>query len=87
MPSGTNGRYSGLEQQLQSTWDVNTSVTVVAAYVHFAPAEFLQSHRAITDNLGMAQISFRFLERSLYINNPTVRRRWAVDRVGFVVEG
>ena len=60
MPSGANERYSGLAQQVQSTWNINQFVSVLAAYVHFAPGAFLQSKGAVNENFGMAQVTLRF---------------------------
>lgn len=59
-PDGTQRRFSGVEQQLEASWQANKILGVTAAYVHFAPAAFLRAAHARPDDFGMAEIAARF---------------------------
>jgi hypothetical protein len=59
-PTAAGGRFSGTEQQLRGTYQIDPIWTVAAAYVRFQPSGFLRSERAVAENFGMAEISARF---------------------------
>ncbi len=59
-PDGTPRRFSGVEQQVEATWQINRFLNLTAAYVHFDPGAFLRSAHAQSQNFGMTEISVRF---------------------------
>ncbi len=52
-------RYSGTEQQLRASWQINPLLSVAAAYVHYDPSAFLRSAHALNENFGVAEVSLR----------------------------
>ena len=59
-PGSDTRRYSGTEQQIEATWHVNPYLDVTAAYVHFAPGDFLLAAHARAENFGMTEFAIHF---------------------------
>jgi hypothetical protein len=57
LPSGSSRRFSGVEQQVEATWRINTFLDLTAAYVHFEPSAFLRSAHARSQEFGMTAFS------------------------------
>jgi hypothetical protein len=58
-PDGTSRRFTGIEQQLEATWQINRFVDITTAYVHFEPGAFLRAAHARSQDFGMTEFSFR----------------------------
>ena len=56
-PDDTSRRYSGVEQQVEAIWRINTVLDVTAAYVHFEPGAFLRSAHAQSQDFAMTAFS------------------------------
>jgi hypothetical protein len=56
-PDGTSRRFTGIEQQIEATWRINTFLDLTAAYVHFEPGAFLRSAHARSQDFSMTEIS------------------------------
>ncbi len=59
-PDGTSRRFLGMEQQIETIWQINRFLNLTAAYVHFDPGAFLRSAHAQSQDFGMTEISVRF---------------------------
>jgi hypothetical protein len=61
LPSAAdNDRFSGIEQQIKAIWSIEPSVTLTAAYVHFAAGAFIRRAGGKDENFGMTQLALRF---------------------------
>ena len=56
-PDDTSRRFSGVEQQIETTWGITKFLDLTAAYVHFEPGAFLRSARARSQDFGMTEFS------------------------------
>ena len=56
-PDGTSRRFTGTEQQVEATWQVNSFAALTAAYVHFEPGAFLRAAHAGSQDFGMTELS------------------------------
>ena len=56
-PNNSSQRFSGIEQQVEATWRINTFLDLTAAYVHFEPGAFLRSAHARSQDFGMTELS------------------------------
>ncbi len=59
-PKGSRQRFDGVEQQIEVTWNINRRFSLTCAYVNFDPAGFLSHARALSQNYGMTELSFRY---------------------------
>ena len=57
LPNGSSRRFSGVEQQVEATWQINKFLDLTAAYVHFEPGAFLRSAHARPQDFGMIEVS------------------------------
>ena len=58
-PASTSRRFTGIEQQVETTWRINKFLDLSAAYVHFEPGAFLRSAHARSQDFGMTELSLR----------------------------
>ena len=58
-PTASNDAYSGIEQQLEASWRLNTFVTLKAAYVHFFAGDFVRQGGGRDEDFGMTSIALR----------------------------
>jgi hypothetical protein len=56
-PDGTSRRFTGIEQQVEATWRVNSHADLTAAYVHFEPGAFLHAAHARPQDFGMMELA------------------------------
>ena len=59
-PDGTSRHFTGIEQQVEATWHVNSFAGLTAAYVHFEPGAFLRAAHARSEDFGMTELSIHF---------------------------
>ena len=56
-PDGTSRRFTGIEQQVEAIWRVNSFADLTAAYVHFEPGAFPRAAHARPQDFGMVQLA------------------------------
>ena len=56
-PDGSSRRLTGIEQQVEATWRVNSFADLTAAYVHFEPGAFLRAAHARPQDFGMVELA------------------------------
>jgi hypothetical protein len=56
-PDGTSRRFTGIEQQVEATWHINSFASLTASYVHFEPGAFLRAAHARSQDFGMTELA------------------------------
>ena len=59
VPTGSQDRYSGLEQQLRASWNLAAKVTLTSAIVHFSAAPFIRHGGGRDETFGMTSLALR----------------------------